>query len=239
MRTFITFCLLLAASTALADDILMMRSGQEFRGKLDVAGEKEILFKVKKGNGLFGSTKDFSKFPTSEVYMIKTDKRGTIFFNRIGERLMRSSQKYPKDAALIYTVDGEELGGFDLNMADGVLSFKKDPKEGNVPYNVVNAAKNSIFLIKYPDGSKDLLTEIPLEVKQLAPKEELKEETPKIKVIMHNVAKGETYADIAKQYGVTVAQIVEWNELPSKTTGVTRAAVNSQLMIQLPVSSEK
>ncbi len=239
MRTFLILCLLLVASPCFADDILMMRTGQELRGKLDVAGEKEILFKVKKGNGLFGSTKDFSKIPTSEVYMIKTDKRGTIFFNRAGERLMRSTQKYPKDAALIYTVDGEELGGFDLNMADGVLSFKKDPKEGNVPYNVVNAAKSSIFLIKYPDGSKDLLTDISLQALQAIPEEKPKEETPKIKVVMHTVVKGETYADIAKQYGVTVAQIVEWNELSSKTTGVSRAAANSQLMIQLPFSPEK
>lgn len=61
-----------------AEDLLITRTGDEYKGKLELLSDKEVNFIVKSG-GLIGSRSTQKVFPTNEVCMIKSDKRGYTF----------------------------------------------------------------------------------------------------------------------------------------------------------------
>lgn len=97
-----------------------------------------------------------------------------------------------------------------------------------------------MFLIKYKDGTKDKLSDISLK-KQESPVaveetvDEPVEEEP-LQVVFHSVSKGETLSSVAKKYGVTVDEIIEWNDLPAKLKANSRLQADMQLMIYKPVN---
>ena len=93
-------------------------------------------------------------------------------------------------------------------------------------------------MVRYKSGMVDVITSLDApEVKEEpTPAEEIKkpESEPKSVVIFHAVAKGENLHKIAEKYNVTPQQIIEWNDLPAKTSISKQLTVGMQLMIILP-----
>lgn len=215
----------------MAEDLLLLRNGDEFRGKLDVVSDKEISFTVKSGS-LFSNSSERRSVPTSDVYMVKTDKRGTIFFDRQRERKMVETTKPDKSADLIYLVDGGEVQAWQISIANNVLSYQKDKKQLRAMSNVGAFPIEDVFMVKYSDGSKDIFTDISGGKTEKPNDLVTEQEEIKLKVVMYNVQRGETLGQIAGKFGVSVSDIVEWNDLSSKSTEQTKPVVGGQLMIQ-------
>lgn len=232
MRLFISLLFLITVSlSGLADDILLTRSGAEFKGKLELISEKEVSFLVKSG-GLLKS-KSSRVFPIEEIYMIKTDKRGTTFFNRKRERSTGPSQQLPKNADILYLADGGEIPVWNISMENGMITFDKSSKQKKALSEKGFYATSEVFMVKYTDGSKDLFTDISVPPTPPANNnKEQSEEEIKLKVTMYTVEKGDTYGSIAQKFHVSIAEIVSWNDLPQKTNASARPTPGDQLMIQ-------
>lgn len=214
---------------AFSDDLLMLRNGQEIRGKLEIVSDKDILFSH--GSSSHGQS---DSYPVRDVYMIKTEKRGTIFYNTAGSKSMVGSVKNNRKATYIYLVNGGEIEAWNLRMANGIIKFTKNPKLPETPSNTGVYPTEDIFLIKYPDGSKDLITEISGERLPNGSNANIVGSPTKIKVIMVEISKSTTtIGDIAKEYKVAVEDIVEWNNLPKGSASGSRLSAGTQLMIQI------
>ena len=89
--------------------------------------------------------------------MIKYDKRGNVFFTENGERISGADDaKIPSNATAIYLLRGEEIIGYNVEMDADKVSFKKT-KKGDKDVATIN--KSEIFLIVYPDETRELLND--------------------------------------------------------------------------------
>lgn len=99
MRQFLLFILFLSFSQFMFadDDIMITRDGEEREVKIDRITVKEVVFtdlkKKKRGK---------QSLPTNFVYLIKTDKRGNIFFNEEGNQITRPKKKIDKKDEVVY-----------------------------------------------------------------------------------------------------------------------------------------
>ena len=94
-----------------------------------------------------------------EIFMLKSNTRGNIVFNRFGERILTTSETVdvPKGAMSIICVDGREIVGYNVRV-----------ENDNVTYNTAKKGKGQqlslpvaeVFLINYSNGSRDVLTSI-------------------------------------------------------------------------------
>ena len=227
--------LILTASymVSFADDILMTRKGMEYTGKLDIIGNSDVVFNVRGGYS-WGSRPNKVAIPIEDVYMIKTEKRGTIFFNRQRERSIQPTNKIEKDADVIYLVDGGEIPAWNVTLANGILSYQKNSQQKRAMSNIGAYPLEEIFMVKYNDGSRDIFTDITSAPPVIIPEKiEEKETEKKLKIIMYTVQTGETLGDIASKFNVNLENIIEWNELSPKSTKSTKPAAGNQLMIQV------
>lgn len=218
---------------AYCEDMLMLRNGQEIKGKLEMISDREILFSQGKGKG------QSETYPVRDVYMVKTEKRGTIFYNPAGSKSITGSVKNNRKASYIYLVEGGEEEAWDIRMSNGIIKFTKNPKLAATPSNTGVYPTEEVFLIKYPDGSKDLITDISGE-----PPEKVGQNpsgvSTKIRVVMVQVSKSTTtIGDIAREYDVKVEDIIEWNDLPNGSTANSRLSAGTQLMIQIEEPANK
>lgn len=235
-RTFFLLFSLILSATGLAADQLMLRSGDLIEGKLIKISDSEVSFRPITGKGgMFSKAKmgDEMKLDLNSVYMVKTEKRGTIFLVN-GQRVIRENVEIPKDADVIYLVEGMEIPAWQLKLENGIISYQKEKEKKRAMSNIGAFPQEEVFMVKYSDGSVDVFTELPEYKKQ--PKTQARQEessAPQFKVIFHNVKSGETLAAIAERYDVSVEEIIEWNELPARTTARTRLKVGTQLMLQV------
>lgn len=115
----------------------------------------------------------------TKVFMLKFKTRGNVVFNSNGERILATSEptQIPKDAVIVYYKDGREVPAYNLTMDANVVSFKTDKKSKDRP---VFSPKSEVFMISYPDGTRDILTNLAQEEQQQrkreAEEERLKEQ---------------------------------------------------------------
>lgn len=210
------------------DDILMLKNGDEFPGKVLKISDKEIAFSAKSG-GRFKQPAVDQTIPTGEVYMIKTEKRGTIFFIN-GQRIIRENVKSDRSADYIYLISGEEIPAWQVSLNNGIISYQKDKAQKRAMSNIGAFPVEEVFLVKYNDGSKDLFTDFDsIQVVE----ETDNNENAMLKVVFHEVLRGESLSDIADKYGVDVNKIKEWNELPDAFNSGTTLKAGTQLMLQV------
>lgn len=83
-------------------------------------------------------------------------------FDSNGERILATSEptQIPKDAVVVYYKDGREVPAYNLTMDANVVSFKTDKKTKDRP---VFSPKSEVFMISYPDGTRDILTNLAVE----------------------------------------------------------------------------
>ena len=132
-------------------DLIILRDGSERKVK---------IIMVKNDNTLFATDKKSlvqESIPNKDIYMIKYEKRGNVFFTEDGERMTGSGDaKIPSNATVIYLLKGNEIIGYNVEMNADKVFFTKSKKEGK---EVSTINKSEIFLIVYPDKTKDILND--------------------------------------------------------------------------------
>lgn len=156
MKTCIIVVAFTLQSTLLsyAQDVVIFRDGREKEVKIIQVNNDKTLYTEQKGKNAEELAVD-----NKSIYMLKYEKRGNVFFNADGERIFGSSTaaKTPKGAILVYYKQGREDYAYDLSMDENVVTYTTGNKKA--PQKVF-APKNDVFLIKYPDGTKDILVDL-------------------------------------------------------------------------------
>ncbi len=156
-RSFFTLCILQLAFCAYAQDAIIFRDGRMKSVKIIQTNNDKTLFKEA----------DNKKAPeeyvdNTKVFMLKFKTRGNVVFNSRGERILTTSEHtdIPKDAIVVYYKDGREVPAYNLTMDTDVVSFKTSKKDRKAP---VFSPKSDVFMIRYPDGTRDILTNLAVE----------------------------------------------------------------------------
>lgn len=164
MKKYILILTFIAQGTfqSHAQDVIIFRDGREKKVKVIQVNNDKTLYTESKGKDAKEETVD-----NKSIYMLKYAKRGNVFFNADGERIFNSSTatKRPKGTILIYYKQGLEDYAYDLSMDENVVTYttgdKKAPKKIFTP-------KSDVFLIKYPDGTKDILVDLAMSINDSA-----------------------------------------------------------------------
>ena len=157
MRRIIHALLLPMAINAYAQDAIIYRDGRVKEVKIIQTNNDKTLFK-EAGNKHAAEEYVDNK----QVFMLKFKTRGNVVFNANGERILTTSERIqiPKDAIVVYYKDGREVPAYNLTMDANVVSFKPNKK---AKYRPIYSAKSEVFMIRYPDGTRDILTNLPVE----------------------------------------------------------------------------
>lgn len=140
-----------------AQDAIIYRDGRVKEVKIIQTNNDKTLFK-EAGNKHAAEEYVDNK----QVFMLKFKTRGNVVFNANGERILATSERIqiPKDAIVVYYKDGREVPAYNLTMDANVVSFKPSKKAKNRP---IYSAKSEVFMIRYPDGTRDILTNLAVE----------------------------------------------------------------------------
>lgn len=159
-RIIIPILLLSIAYNAYAQDAIIFRDGRVKFVKIIQTNNDKTLFRES----------DNKKAPeeyveNTKVFMLKFKTRGNVVFNSNGERILATSEptQIPRDAVVVYYKDGREVPAYNLTMDANVVSFKTDKKTKDRP---VFSPKSEVFMISYPDGTRDILTNLAVEEQQ-------------------------------------------------------------------------
>ncbi|MBL6517233.1 hypothetical protein [Leyella stercorea] len=157
MRRIIHALLLPMAINAYAQDAIIYRDGRVKEVKIIQTNNDKTLFK-EAGNKHAAEEYVDNK----QVFMLKFKTRGNVVFNANGERILTTSERIqiPKDAIVVYYKDGREVPAYNLTMDANVVSFKPNKK---AKYRPIYSAKSEVFMIRYPDGTRDILTNLAVE----------------------------------------------------------------------------
>lgn len=145
------------AINAYAQDAIIYRDGRVKEVKIIQTNNDKTLFK-EAGNKHAAEEYVDNK----QVFMLKFKTRGNVVFNANGERILATSERIqiPKDAVVVYYKDGREMPAYNLTMDANVVSFKLNKK---AKYKPIYSAKSEVFMIRYPDGTRDILTNLAVE----------------------------------------------------------------------------
>lgn len=145
------------AINAYAQDAIIYRDGRVKEVKIIQTNNDKTLFKEADNKHAVEEYVD-----NKQVFMLKFKTRGNVVFNANGERILATSERIqiPKDAVVVYYKDGREVPAYNLTMDANVVSFKPDKKAKN---RQIYSAKSEVFMIRYPDGTRDILTNLAVE----------------------------------------------------------------------------
>lgn len=139
---------------ALAQDAIIYRDGRVKSVKIIQTNNDKTLFKE---SGSKNAKEEYVE--NTKVFMLKFKTRGNVVFNGNGERILSTSEhtKIPKDAIIVYYKDGREVPAYNLTMDASTVSFKTSKKAKGRP---IFSPKSEVFMIRYPDGTRDILTNL-------------------------------------------------------------------------------
>ena len=165
---------ILLPTLCIAQDVIIYRDGRVRQVKIIQTNNDKTLFK-EWGNK--HATEEFVE--NVKVFMLKFNARGNVVFDSKGERVFTTSEpvQIPKDAIVVYYRDGREVPVYNLTMDANVISFKtsKPAKKGGLLFGkkvskLVNdtdrpmySPRSDVFMISYPDGTRDILTNLTVE----------------------------------------------------------------------------
>lgn len=215
------------------NDLIMLRDGSRVEAKINQISGKVVKFK----NETSGVKLD--ELPLTDIYMIKYAKRGTMFFTKEGNRKTGEQIEADSKATMIYTTDYREIPAYELEFDVDKLVYRtqKATRKNPQPTRHVMAL-SQVFMIIYPDGTSETVTEldqpympetaVKAEDAEKASQEPAEEQ---LKVVFHTVKQGDTLNSLAGEYGVTADNIKEWNELGAKIKPTTRLQPGQQLIL--------
>lgn len=216
MRSFFIsiFLLGLTSTTIKAQDAIIYRYGRVKEVKIIQTNNDKTLFKEAGNKHAVEEYVD-----NKQVFMLKFKTRGNVVFNANGERILATSERIqiPKDAIVVYYKDGREVPAYNLTMDANVVSFKPNKKAKNRP---IYSAKSEVFMIRYPDGTRDILTNLAVEEQR---QREREAEEARLKAQREAVV-----ADSIKQATVEAAAS-EAN--PKKATIITKKGMRMKVWV--------
>lgn len=195
-----------------AQDAIIYRDGRVKEVKIIQTNNDKTLFK-EAGNKHAAEEYVDNK----QVFMLKFKTRGNVVFNANGERILTTSERIqiPKDAVVVYYKDGREVPAYNLTMDANVVSFKPDKKAKNRP---IYSAKSEVFMIRYPDGTRDILTNLAVEEQREREAEEARLKAQREAVV----------ADSIKQATVEAAASAT---NPKKATIITKKGMRMKVWV--------
>lgn len=154
------------AINASAQDAIIYRDGRVKSVKIIQTNNDKTLFKESDNKK---AAEEYVE--NTKVFMLKFKTRGNVVFNSHGERILTTSEhtQIPKDAIVVYYKDGREVPAYNLTMDANVVSFKTSKKGKDSP---IVSPKAEVFMIRYPDGTRDILTNLAVEEQQQREREE-------------------------------------------------------------------
>lgn len=131
-------------------DLILLRNGSERKVKIVMVNNESTVFSS-------GESSSQESIPNTDIYMIKYDKRGNVFFTEEGERITGTGDgRIPSNASAIYLLKGQEIIGFNVEMDTAKVYYTLSKKKGK---DVLSIDKSDIFLISYPDDTKEMLND--------------------------------------------------------------------------------
>lgn len=197
-----------------AQDAIIFRDGRVKSVKIIQTNNDKTLFKE---SGNKNASEEFVE--NTKVFMLKFKTRGNVVFNANGERILTTSEhtEIPKDAIVVYYKDGREVPAYNLTMDASVVSFKTSKKAKDRP---IFSPKSEVFMIRYPDGTRDILTNLAVAEKL---QREREEEEARLKAQREaEVADSIKAADIEEAASTTN---------PKKATIVTKKGVRMKVWV--------
>lgn len=226
-------------------DLIILKNGREVNVSVVQVNDRHVVYRLTSKKNDPELSMD-----NSDVYMIHFAKRGNVYINSDGRRITGENHQLPKDADIIYLVEGKEIPAYDVKVYDSYVTYlnKKHTNKKVVPVAEV-IQRNQIFLIKYTDGTIDLINDLSLtsgsnkasasaEATSVQ-SEQLETAENEMLVVFHNVKKGDTLASIAERYDVAVEDIITWNELSAKIKPNAKLQTDMQLMLYVRPSEIK
>lgn len=132
-------------------DLILLRDGSERKVKIIMVNSDQIVY-----SSDAKSVKQ-ETINNNVVYMIKYEKRGNIFFMEDGERVSGEGDgRIPSNATVIYLLKGEEIVGYNVELDVSSVKYTASKKKGKEIFTI---DKSQIFLIVYPDGTKEMLND--------------------------------------------------------------------------------
>lgn len=147
-----------------AQDMMLLRNGDELHCKVEMIN-----------NGIINYTTNGTsqQLPTTQLYMIKYEKRGNAFFNSNGESSYNSestSSKLSKKDIAIYLCEGGEIIASEINITKDEINYKLNKKKGwNIKTGLIHINQNgdwnslsrdNVFLIRYFDGTREVINDL-------------------------------------------------------------------------------
>lgn len=213
-RTLFTFCILHIAFWTYAQDAIIFRDGRVKSVKIIQTNNDKTLFKES------GNKKASEEYvENTKVFMLKFKTRGNVVFNANGERILTTSEhtEIPKDAIVVYYKDGREIPAYNLTMDASTVSFKTSKKNKNRP---IYSPKSEVFMIHYPDGTRDILTNLAVEEQQ---QQEREAEEARLKA--------QREAEVADSIKAAVIEEAASTTSPKKATIATKKGIRMKVWI--------
>ena len=214
-RFFISILLLGLANTAVnAQDAIIYRDGRVKSVKIIQTNNDKTLFKE---SGNKNASEEYVE--NTKVFMLKFKTRGNVVFNANGERILTTSEhtEIPKDAIVVYYKDGREVPAYNLTMDASVVSFKTSKKAKDRP---IFSPKSEVFMIRYPDGTRDILTNLAVAEQQ---QREREAEEARLKALRE--------AEIADSIKAAAIEEAASSTNPKKATIVTKKGVRMKVWV--------
>lgn len=251
MKNLICFILLSCCALGVAaKDLVMLRNGLELQVYVVQVGNDKVVYKNSNKGDATSELID-----VKDVYMIFYEKRGIVYFTlegkRVSEDIITTKLLKKKDdaPAKVYLMKGKIIPAYNLQILenqivfDRVVTIKRSFLSSKKEMSRMELHKDEVFLIKYKDGTKDIITEFASKEDSKVDDSEVaneesnneKSEEKELQVVFHNVKSGDTLAKLAKRYNVTVDEIKEWNDLPEKLKPTARLQNDMQLMLYVEI----
>ncbi len=230
----IVLLLLISSLASMAqNDLVILRDGNELKVNIIQIDNDGISYNYDK------KSPSSQRIDLKDIYMMHFDKRGNIYINSEGKRVTGENQKIGKGQDIIYLVSGKEIPCFEVQVFPNKVTYLLS-KRGNtkvIPIAEVFALEE-VFMIKYSDGIREIVTPLSKAQEKVKapepepePEPEIEDNEPKMQVVFHNVKRGETLEIIAERYDVTTSDIIEWNDLPKNLRPKARLRADMQLML--------
>ena len=213
-RSVIFIGAMLATLQSIAQDAIIFRDGRVKSVKIIQTNNDKTLFKE---SGNKNASEEFVE--NTKVFMLKFKTRGNVVFNANGERILTTSEhtEIPKDAIVVYYKDGREVPAYNLTMDASVVSFKTSKKAKDRP---IFSPKSEVFMIRYPDGTRDILT-------NLAVAEQLQREREEEEARL----KAQREAEVADSIKAADIEEAATTTNPKKATIVTKKGVRMKVWV--------
>ena len=213
-RSVIFIGAMLATLQSIAQDAIIFRDGRVKSVKIIQTNNDKTLFKES------GNKKASEEYvENTKVFMLKFKTRGNVVFNANGERILTTSEhtEIPKDAIVVYYKDGREVPAYNLTMDASVVSFKTSKKAKDRP---IFSPKSEVFMIRYPDGTRDILSNLAVAEQQQRERE-----------VEEARLKAQREAEVADSIKAAAIEEAASATNPKKATIVTKKGVRMKVWV--------